>query len=86
LLISPRFKANINILNPEGNWKSLCPLVMALVHGNARMVRILVELGADVNLKLSRNSNGSDPFLPLHWALSTEKQLSNTSLILHNLT
>ena len=78
LFLFSRFKANINILNPESNWKSLCPIVIALGQGNARMVRTLVQLGADVNLKLSKNSNGSDPFLPLHWALSTEKQLSNT--------
>jgi hypothetical protein len=46
------------------------PLTKAILHNMLPIVKILVEeLGADVNFKVSRNEDGSDPFLALHFAI-----------------
>ncbi len=46
------------------------PLTNAILHNRLQNVKLLVEeLGADVNFKVSRNEDGSRPFLALHWAI-----------------
>ncbi len=47
-----------------------CPLTFAILLNRLQIVKLLVEeLGADVNFKVSRNEDGSNPCLALHWAI-----------------
>jgi ankyrin repeat protein len=46
------------------------PLIFAIERNNLQMVKLLVEeLGADVNFEVSKNEDGSSPFLALNWAI-----------------
>ena len=62
-------KAEVNINYYRRRWQT--PLINVLgTNYNAAMVKLLVEeLGADVNFKVSKNEDGSNPYLALHWVL-----------------
>jgi ankyrin repeat protein len=47
------------------------PLTYAILHNSLQIIKLLVEeLGADVNFKVSRKEDESNPFLALHWAIN----------------
>jgi hypothetical protein len=62
-------KAKVNTNKCTYVWPS--PLMYAVSYSSFQIVKLLVEeLGADVNFKVSRNEDGSNPFLALHWAIN----------------
>ena len=53
--------------------RSLSIISDAISNGNFEAVEFLVqELGANVNIRLSANGNGSNPYLPLHLAMESD--------------
>ena len=64
-----QMKAKVNINFYRRRW--LTPLINVLgTHYNSKMVKLLIEeLGADVNFKASKNEDGSNPYLALHWVI-----------------
>ena len=62
--------ANVNITK-----KSWSIISDAISKDNFESVEFLVqELGANVNIRLSANGNGSNPYLPLHLAINSDIQ------------
>ena len=60
--------ANVNITKNSSSIIS-----DAISKGNFEAVEFLVqELGANVNIRLSANGNGSNPYLPLHLAMESD--------------
>jgi ankyrin repeat protein len=66
LVVEMKAKVNTN----KCNTTFPSPLMYAVSHSHLQIVKLLVEeLGADVNFKVSRNEDGSNPFLALHSAI-----------------
>lgn len=60
--------ANVNVTK-----KSASIISDAILKDNFEAVEFLVrELSANVNIKLSTNADGSNPYLPLHLAMNTD--------------
>ena len=62
--------ANVNIIK-----KSSSIISDAISKDNFESIEFLVkELGANVNIRLSANGDGSNPYLPLHLAMNSDIQ------------